>query len=449
MGAGKRAVKGAEWRFFARDILPRLCAAKAYLCGLTGGVEHAMPDRIGQLRSLQLPAELHLAVNLVLDRPDLQATLGAEREVDGFVRAFRAITAAHGLPLDEATLRTVLRPDPLGLGRFAAAPVSIEAWPGKHWLPARSVPTGAAPAFDWLWFGDARMAAPFHEDEVRRASALPLNWLLRTRTTLDAVIAGQAQEPSLPLKGLIFHLSRCGSTLLAQMLGAIPGTAVSSEPEPLDAVLRWIAAAQLPADQANAAITAMVAALGRCRTSPEQHRQLIKLEVWHSLFLPELRRALPQVPWLFLRRDPVEVLVSQLAQPSIHVVPGALDESRLGLSGFDAASQADYAAQVLGRCAGAVAEHWPLGGGQVLDYAMLRHGGANAAAAHFGIPVTEEDAATMAAAAQRDAKTPFQDFTNDSARKQAEATPEVRAATAQWIDPPLAALDQMLPSQPR
>ncbi len=233
------------------------------------------------------------------------------------------------------------------------------------------------------------------------------------------------------------------------MLGAIPGTAVSSEPEPLDAVLRWIAVAQLAPDQADAAITAIVAALGRCRTSPELHRHVIKLEVWHSLFLPELRRALPQVPWLFLRRDPVEVLVSQLSQPSIHVVPGALDESRLGLSGFDAASQADYAAQVLGRCAGAVAEHWPLDGGRLLEYTALRHGGAIAAAAHFGIPVTEEDAVTVAAAAQRDAKTPFQNFTTDSARKQAEATPEVRAAVAQWIDPPLAALDQMLPAQPR
>jgi hypothetical protein len=402
-----------------------------------------MPDRIGQQRTIQLPVALHPAVNLLLDRPDLQAILGAEREVDGFVRALCAISNTHGLALDEAALRAVLRPDPLGLGRFAAAPVAMETWPGQHWLPARSVPTGAAPAFDWLWFGDERLAAPFHEDEVRRASALPLNWLLRTRTTLDAVVAGQAQHPSLPLTGLILHLSRCGSTLLAQMLGAVPGTAVSSEPEPLDAVLRWIAAAQLPPDQADAAITAIMAALGRCRTRPEQHRHLIKLELWHSLFLPELRRALPQVPWVFLRRDPVEVLVSQLAQPSIHVVPGALDESRLGLSGFDAASQADYAAQVLGRCAGAVAEHWPLGGGRLLEYTTLRQGGALAAAAHFGIAVTEEDAAAMATAAQRDAKTPFQDFTGDSARKQAEATAEVRAAVAQWISPSLAALERL------
>jgi hypothetical protein len=393
---------------------------------------------------LNLPPSLHDVIRLVLARPDLQARLGAEAEAKAFVELLRSIAADHALALDEAALQAVLRPDPLGLGRFAPAPLMVQGWPGPGWLPARSVPgstaTGAPePAFDWLWFGTGTLTAPFFEDEVRRVSALPLNWLLRTRTTLDGLLAGALKEPGVPLRGLIFHMSRCGSTLLAQMLGAVAGTVVTSEPEPLDAVLRWIAATGPAGDRADAAIQAMVAALGRQRSASAQ-RYVIKLEVWHTLFMPELRRALPGAGWAYLHRDPVEVLVSLLDQPSIHIVPGALDEARLGLTGYDAGSPVDYAARVLGHCAQAAADHWSAQGGVKIAYPEIRSCGAEAAAAEFGMVPTVADLAAMAQAGLRDAKVPQQVFVADSARKHAAATPEVRAAAERWIAPAYAAI---------
>jgi hypothetical protein len=307
-------------------------------------------------------------------------------------------------------------------------------WIGPGWLPARSIPTGADPAFDWLWFGSGELNAPFFEDEVRRASALPLNWLLRTRTTLASLVGGHSHEAGPPLCGLIYHMSRCGSTLLTQMLGSTAGTVASSEPEPFDAVLRWIAAAGPDPADAGAAIRAMLAALGR-RAAQFPARHLVKLEVWHSLFLPELRAALPDVPWVYLHRNPVEVLVSQVSQPSMHIVPGALDEARLGLSGFDAESQIEFAAKVLGRCLQGAVEHWDLGDGLAIDYREIRSGGAASAAGHFGITLDQFDEAAMAQAARRDAKVPEQTFASDSKRKQAEATPAIRAAVEQLIAP--------------
>lgn len=410
-----------------------------------------MPDRSEPAMQLNLPLSLHEVVRLVLARPDLQARLGAEREADTFAGLLRTIAEDHALELDAPALQALLRPDPLGLGRFAAAPVMTQGWPGPGWLPARSVPGSSAsgapePAFDWLWFGANQLAAPFFEDDVRRASALPLNWLLRTRTTLDGLLGGAAKEPGVPLRGLIFHMSRCGSTLLSQMLNAVAGTFVTSEPEPLDAVLRWIAATGPAGDQADAAIQAMVAALGRQRSASMQNH-VIKLEVWHSLFVRELRSALPATGWAYLHRDPVEVLVSQLAQPSIHIVPGALDDARLGLSGYDAGSQAEYAARVLGLCTQAAVDDLQTERGVVIAYPTIRSSGGSVAAAQFGIPPTAADVAAMAQAGLRDAKTPQQAFVADSAGKHAAATPEVRAAAERWIAPAYAAVAALLGNQ--
>jgi hypothetical protein len=383
---------------------------------------------------IALPQPLHAFILLVLGNPAVQAELGAVLEARAFVAKAQEIAARHDVALDPDELLAVLRPDPLGLGRFAPAPIELAGWPGAGWLPARSIPGGLEPAFDWLWFGPDKLTAPFHEDDVRRASALPLNSLVRTRLSLGAMVAGAEDAKSPPLRGLIFHMSRCGSTLLVKMLGACPETAVTSEPEPLDAVLRWIAAAAPGEEIAGLAIRAMIAALGR-QGGGTALAHVIKLEVWHSLFLSELRAALPEVNWVFLHRDPVEVLVSQMAMPSIHIVQGALDDARLGIDGEAAESHMAYAAQVLGRCTAAAADGFALGGGLVLAYAELRRGGAEAAVRHFGLPLDEAARATLAAAGSTDAKSPGQPFVDDRARKRAEASDELRAAAAEWMAP--------------
>lgn len=382
----------------------------------------------------ELAAGLHPIVRLLLASPEALRHFGTLREVDAFVAELQLLAGTHGIELDEPLIRTALRPVPLGFSRFASAPLHASCWPGPGWLPARSVGGGPEPAFDWLWFGPGKLSAPFFEDEVRRAEAMPLNWLLRTRMSLGDLIAGAHGADAPPVRGLILHMSRCGSTLLAQMLGTIAGAVVTSEPEPLDAVLRWIAAARPPAEVAGAAIRAMAAALGR-RSAAKVAAHVIKLEVWHTFFLPELREALPDVPWTYLHRDPVEVLVSQLAQPGLHIVPGALDGDRIGIDGFDSCSHIDYAAQVLGRCVGAAIANWKLGGGLAIDYRQIASSGAIIAAQHFSLTPTRSDHAAMAAAAQRDAKAPEAVFASDTETKQAQVSPEVRAAAERWIAP--------------
>ncbi|MFM5948693.1 MAG: hypothetical protein ACKOPM_05595 [Novosphingobium sp.] len=386
------------------------------------------------IAAINLPDDLHPLVGLILQNPDLQDRLGAEIEADRFVSAALASAGEHGLAVQEASLRAVLRPDPLGMGRFGPAPIEMSDWPPSGWLPTRSVFTPDGPAFDWLWFGDKPLNQPFFEDDVRRASALPLNWLLRIRTGLPALIAGAENHQSLPLHGLVFHMSRCGSTLAAQMLGAVPGHAISSEPEPLDAVLRWSAESGASLDQAIAAIRAIVAALGRVRIQGGT-RHFIKLEVWHTLFLPLLRQALPQVNWIYLHREPTEVLVSLRDMPSHHIIPSVIPPGYFGLSEQPDLHPDEFAPFLLAHLGSAVADHWQLGGGLVLDYPEIRAAMPGRVAEHFGLSLSESELALMDQASTRDAKDPGKAFADDTARKRAAAGPDIISAADHWLRP--------------
>jgi hypothetical protein len=379
--------------------------------------------------TITLHPDLHPFVELVLNNPLLQQRLAPIAETDAFIAEALSIATKQGIVLDSSILKTVLRPDPLGIGRFAAAPIIGNAWPPNAWLPTRSLPTSGAPAFDWLWFGDRRLLHPFFEDEVRRAASLPFNWLFRIRTSMETVIAGAGGEREIPLHGLIFHMSRCGSTLLAQMLAAVPSHAVSSEPEPIDGVIQWARLGQVDNETALTAIRAIVAALGRDRgTGAERH--IIKLEAWQAFSLPLFRTAFPTVNWVHLHRNSVEVLVSTMQQPGVHTAPGMLPEHIVGFPVDAIMSLEDFAARVLSGIGEAIIKHQDLGGGLIIEKAA-----AGPIADHFSLSLDTESAAMMKAAARRDSKDPQQGFSSDAARKQAAATDTMRSAAARWMQP--------------
>jgi hypothetical protein len=112
--------------------------------------------------------------------------------------------------------------------------------------------------------------------------------------------------------GLIFHMSRCGSTLLSRLLGTMPETLVISEPQPLNALL----AAVVPGADETAlaqAVRCMVRALG-CRRFGERTYAL-KLSSWNIHHLRLFRRAFPAAKIVFVQRRPADVMASLRADP--------------------------------------------------------------------------------------------------------------------------------------
>lgn len=159
-----------------------------------------------------------------------------------------------------------------------------------------------------------RFTAPFFSDTLswqpqdrRRLCHTPL-------ARLDRLEAGLAPA------GFIFHASRCGSTLLMQLLATLPSCIALSEPPAIDAFLRWHDAA--PEQSGGAArLRQLILALGQRRGPGERHF-FIKLDSWHLPHIDLLRAAFPHTPCWFLYREPEAILASHQRQRGPQMVPG-------------------------------------------------------------------------------------------------------------------------------
>ena len=361
---------------------------------------------------------------MILADEALAARLGKTVDTDVFIARVVQEAREHGLTLGADLLRPATHHAPIGLSRWTTHAVAGAAWPPPSWLPVQVAAQGEQIAVDWAWFGAAPLTAPFFEDSLRRAMALPLNRLFRYRTLLADFVAGAATAESLAPNGFIFHMSRCGSTLTAQMIAALPRTIIVSEAAPIDAVVQIGGLSpQAREDRLADLLRAMIAAYGRRRTG-EERRFVLKLDAWHTLALPLFRRAFPTVPWVFLYRDPVEVLVSQLRQPGAQMIPEFVPTGFYGIESFDHTHA--YYARVLGRiCEAALDKHRD--GGLLVNYRELPQAVFAAVLPHFGIVCSDSEREIMKEAARRDAKAPHLAFVDDSAAKQEAATASIRA----------------------
>lgn len=359
-----------------------------------------------------------------------------------------AIAEAKGIVLTLAELREETRPDPLGIRALMQPPAMIDHWPPRPFLPTRVAPD-AGFAVDWTHFGKAPLDSPFYSGCVLKRGSLPFNRAFRVRTSLAGLLNGSADADSIAPTGFIFHMSRCGSTLTAQMLAASPANVVLSEPSPLDAIVQMPQfAPDITRDAHVGAIRATLKALGRNRGG-QAHRLFLKTDSWHIFALDLLLEAFPGTPWIFLYRDPVEVLVSQARMRGAQTVPGViapqvfgLDPQRVGIA------DADYIAQVLARTCQSAIDQVDRGG-LMVDYRTLPAALFDRILPHFGVTLEPGEREMMAAAAARDAKAPHEAFRQDSAEKQAEAGADVRAAAEKHLGGIYARLQALSASSPR
>ena len=220
------------------------------------------------------------------------------------------------------------------------------------------------------------------------------------------------------------------------MLATIPGMVVASEPEPFDAVLQFAQAnEQIPIDTRLALLRAMAAMLGRDRFG-DRRGFVIKTDSWHALALPLLRAAFPDSPWLYLFRDPTEVMVSQIRARGSQTVPGVLASTIFDIPDPLALPETDYIAQVLARVNQAAIDHAGLSGGLYIPYDDLPGAVEARVLPHFMIDADEQALQEMRNKARWDAKAPSFAFAADGDDKRAHASEEVRSAVARYLQKP-------------
>jgi gluconate kinase len=313
------------------------------------------------------------------------------------------------------------------------------------WTPIEVRGADAAPVVRWCFTEGIAFTDPFFRQSIDRCLADPFRLLFWRHTGIDALAELAASSPGLEPSGFIFHLSRCGSTLVTQMFAALEDTLVLSEPDPLDPLLRAQTVGPTISDDDVATwLRWMISALGQRRRS-DQERLVVKLDAWAIFLWPLIRRAFPDTPCVFVYRDPIEVMVSQLGHRGYHMVPGTLPLAWFGFTADDLASanaEQFCAAVLAGMCGAALsaAEDRYL---SLIHYSSLPAAVPDVIAPLFGFDIGPSERAAFARAASRDAKNPILSFASDSADKQRRATPAVRAAVAGSVGPAYAALESL------
>jgi hypothetical protein len=307
------------------------------------------------------------------------------------------------------------------------------------WVPIRLVGNGAEMQVEWCWLGSRRFLEPFFENTIDHVQRLPFNSLFTHRTPMAELGDWHAASPGLPPAGFIFHMSRCGSTLVSQMLAALPENLVISEAGPLDRLAR---AAWLPEMTRAEWLRWMVSALGQKRAGLET-KYFIKFDSISVAALPFIRRTFPDVPWIFIYRDGEEVLSSHLRQPAPAMSPGMITDAWVldaTVKEAMAMSPAEYAARVIGTLCRHAAQAMSFGGGMLVNYTQLPDAVWNDIARHFAVPLTPGDVDCMKQVARYNAKRPKGQFEPDGADKRSELSTQARTAATRWIEPYYAAL---------
>jgi hypothetical protein len=295
-----------------------------------------------------------------------------------------------------------------------------------RWTPIRLTIERPEPVVDWCDFSGIRFEEPFFDQTVARwtGGEAPRPVI---RTGL-AELAALDDEPSLDPACFVFHMSRCGSTLLSRLLSTLPGLVVAGEPAPINSLLETDP--DLVHDDARVAVLRLlIRAFGRVRSGDERHF-VLKLSSWNIRLGRLFRRAFPEVPWLLVHRRPVEVMASILAGP-----PGWMQlrqhprqaEYLFGLDPFEVSTMTpeEFCARVLA----SMLEAWLEQAGEdamTIDYRDLPGAAWAKVAPFLKLAPSAADIARMAEEARFYAKDPAKRvFIGDGAR--ATSLPEAAA----------------------
>src|ERR1700737_4120147 len=99
----------------------------------------------------------------------------------------------------------------------------------EGWIPIRLYWCEGRPMVDWVYLGKQRFEESFFDQTIERCLCNPFNLLFRQQTPIGVLGQWSEVRPGLRPTGFIFHISRSGSTLISQLLAALPWNIVISE----------------------------------------------------------------------------------------------------------------------------------------------------------------------------------------------------------------------------
>lgn len=201
--------------------------------------------------------------------------------------------------------------------------------PLSDWIPYKLIRTDETVFCEWIYVGDKRFTKPFFDDTIAQCRSHTFNSSgYKVCTTLDNLVQWSDQLTFVPLSGLVFHVSRCGSTMISQLLTVPPSNIVISEAPVIDQILRD---EEFDANIKEKLLYAVLRFFGQKRFEEEQHL-ILKLDAWHLLAIEQLRIFFQDVPFVILYRNPASVLKSHMQLRGMHMIPEMLPLDIFGLN---------------------------------------------------------------------------------------------------------------------
>jgi hypothetical protein len=199
------------------------------------------------------------------------------------------------------------------------------------WIPIKLLNDEKERNCRWLYVGDKHFKEPFFDETISACRQLPENGHLKRSVSNINILPNwvNANEVAVP-KAFIFHISRCGSTLLSQMLSLQPKNIVLSEVPFFDDLLRL----GKKENSMPEILPILKAAINLYSTkrNPNYKHAFIKTDSWHIHFYEELRALYPTTPFFFLYRKPLEVIQSQQKKRGMQAIPNLIEANIFGFN---------------------------------------------------------------------------------------------------------------------
>ncbi len=197
------------------------------------------------------------------------------------------------------------------INRLNQMPVDDTVVLAGNWLPHRYQPKRKQ--VHWL-IPVGYATEPFQDEYISRCCQKLFNQIIQPRTSLEAVHRQATKVADVQPAGFIFHLSRCGSTLLSGCLSELDFTCVFSE-SPL--LTELLLDKQLSTEELKTSLRAFIDL--QAAAFPDRPQMIIKWNAWDIFQWELIRELYPKVPVIFLVRNPVEILASHQKMPGRHM----------------------------------------------------------------------------------------------------------------------------------
>jgi hypothetical protein len=282
----------------------------------------------------------------------------------------------------------------------------------RHWIPYTY--DGRKEEVRWC-LPQGRAVQPFYDEYISHCRQHFVSALVSPRSSLDSLLQYATRFAQFPdPAGFIFHLSRCGSTLVSGCFAEMEHCSVLSESPLLTDILL---ARHLSRDDKKALLRLCLHLQGR--PSVDQSHVIVKWNAWDIFYWDLLREIWPQVPVLLLTRDPVEILASHSKSTGRHMSGDpALGHVHPVLGGNAAkASPLDFRVQVLRELMAEMLRVSAESGVFLLDYAELDEAALVKIGPLFDICLSPHQRMELRQRLTLNSKSPMVMFQSDGAQK--------------------------------